>query len=419
MGSVRTKKILLVVSLVMCPGLFLCGQDMPEFTYGFANCPQVVEGRPGETLAVSVDCTLTTANNPDPEGVGVIEWGFSIVFEGASYKGASLHGIVVSTVYDDDRNSSTPPLDPYPRDLKNADFHVISPGYTSQVQVRPPGEVPVGFVSYVGLGVGMWLQPTGTQTIARIAVEVEVPETGSDKSVRIVFRDGLFGPGLFPHENMVNCGWTTGYPALGECSFTVKAKEPLSPPTDLVATGGIQQVILAWLAPTAGNLPTGYQVFRGDAKIGDVTAPTTSYVDVDPSLVPGTEYCYTVKSVAGDLTSDPSNVSCGTPEAPGIGPFIRGDCNGDGSVSGEVTDAVFILNYNFIGGEAPPCSAACDVDGDGEFVGMVTDAVYILNFNFLGGVPPPSAPFPGCGLSTVETDMTLGCVTPTPAGKCP
>ena len=102
----------------------------------------------------------------------------------------------------------------------------------------------------------------------------------------------------------------------------------------------------------------------------------------------------------------------------GVGPFIRGDCNGDGAVTGQVTDAVFLLNYNFLGGQAPPCSAACDVNGDSAWTGQVTDAVYLLNYNFLGGTPPP-APYPGCGLSTKESDQTLGCATPTPAGTCP
>jgi len=106
-------------------------------------------------------------------------------------------------------------------------------------------------------------------------------------------------------------------------------------------------------------------------------------------------------------------------ECDGAGPFIRGDCDGDGQVTGSVTDAIFLLNYNFLGGGTPPCFAACDIDGDGMFTGMVTDAVYILNFNFLGGVAPPPAPFPGCGLSTIETDVALGCVTPTAAGNCP
>jgi len=104
----------------------------------------------------------------------------------------------------------------------------------------------------------------------------------------------------------------------------------------------------------------------------------------------------------------------GTP----TGKFIRGDCNGDGRVTGQVTDAVFLLNYNFLGGEAPPCSAACDINGDGAWTGQVTDAVYLLNYNFLGGTPPP-APFPGCGALTLDSDKALGCDTPLPAESCP
>jgi hypothetical protein len=90
--------------------------------------------------------------------------------------------------------------------------------------------------------------------------------------------------------------------------------------------------------------------------------------------------------------------------------FRRGDCDGDGQVKGLVTDAVVLLNFNFLGGRRPPCLAACDADGDGEVLGVVTDAVYLLNFNFLGG-PAPRAPFPGCGPGT-ERDAALGCERP-------
>ena len=173
---------------------------------------------------------------------------------------------------------------------------------------------------------------------------------------------------------------------------------------------------MTWLAPAAGPVPTGYEVFRDDVRIDDVAAPTLTYVDDDPLLVPGTEYCYTVKSKAGDLTSGPSDPSCGTPTAPGVGPFIRGDCNGDGAVTGQVTDAVFLLTFNFLGGDPPPCAAACDINGDSMFTGQVTDAVYILNYNFLGGTAPP-APFPKCGKSTLASDKALGCLTPTT--NCP
>ena len=94
----------------------------------------------------------------------------------------------------------------------------------------------------------------------------------------------------------------------------------------------------------------------------------------------------------------------------GVGPFIRGDCNGDGRVTGQVADAVFLLNFNFGGGAAPPCAAACDVDGNGAFAGAVTDAIVLLQFNFLGG-PPPAAPYPECTRSNLPSDVALGCAT--------
>jgi hypothetical protein len=90
--------------------------------------------------------------------------------------------------------------------------------------------------------------------------------------------------------------------------------------------------------------------------------------------------------------------------------FRRGDCDGDGEVRGVVTDAVYLLNFNFLGGTIPGCLAACDANGDGQVLGVVTDAVYLLTFNFLGG-PPPPAPFPECGPGT-EADTALGCETP-------
>ena len=83
-------------------------------------------------------------------------------------------------------------------------------------------------------------------------------------------------------------------------------------------------------------------------------------------------------------------------QVPGSAPrFIRGDCNGDGRVQGEVTDAIFLLAWAFLGGQKPPCLAACDVDGNGA-AAEVTDAINLLVFNFQGGSAPP-APFPECG----------------------
>jgi regulation of enolase protein 1 (concanavalin A-like superfamily) len=100
--------------------------------------------------------------------------------------------------------------------------------------------------------------------------------------------------------------------------------------------------------------------------------------------------------------------ACNLEVSQGIGPFLRGDCNGDGSVAGEVTDAVFLLAHSFTGGAAPPCLAACDSNADGAK--DISDAVYLLSFNFLGG-PAPTMPFPACGPSKAESDRALGCET--------
>ena len=100
-----------------------------------------------------------------------------------------------------------------------------------------------------------------------------------------------------------------------------------------------------------------------------------------------------------------------------VGPFLRGDCDGDGAATGTVTDAVFNLEFNFQGGDLPPCLAACDTNGDNMVLGQVTDAVYDLMFNFRGG-PPPPRPFPECGPSSALGDLALGCEFPLAEPDC-
>ena len=73
--------------------------------------------------------------------------------------------------------------------------------------------------------------------------------------------------------------------------------------------------------------------------------------------------------------------------------FRRGDTNGDGTI--DLSDAVFELNFLFLGGETPACPDAGDLNDDGLL--DISDPVSSLNFQFLGGEPPPS-PGPGaCG----------------------
>ena len=73
-------------------------------------------------------------------------------------------------------------------------------------------------------------------------------------------------------------------------------------------------------------------------------------------------------------------------------PFLRGDA--DGSHSVELTDAIYTLNFLFLGGPNPSCEDAADSNDDGAL--NVSDAVFTLGFLFLGSEPPP---FPGPDVS--------------------
>ncbi len=72
---------------------------------------------------------------------------------------------------------------------------------------------------------------------------------------------------------------------------------------------------------------------------------------------------------------------------PSTQPFssrLCGDANGDDNIN--VSDAVFIINYVFIGGPAPDTLCVGDANGDGGV--NVSDAVWIINYIFVGGPPP-------------------------------
>jgi len=70
-----------------------------------------------------------------------------------------------------------------------------------------------------------------------------------------------------------------------------------------------------------------------------------------------------------------------------------GDPNNDDVTN--VSDAVYIINYVFVGGDEPGPVLACgDANNDG--VVNVSDAVSIINYVFVGGDPPGDC-MPGSG----------------------
>jgi len=223
----------------------------------------------------------------------------------------------------------------------------------------------------------------------------------------------------------------TGYQAAGVCEVECPPEDPCRPfkRGDANADGCVdlcdgvfimKYLFLNGAAPICDDAADA----NDDGEIGSINDAIyiLSYVEAGGPAPPAPG-----PSVCGfDLTDDeldcndyPQSVcSAGCPAEPAcIHKWIRGDCNGDGEVSGTVSDAVFLLSFNFSGGRPPPCLAACDANGDRQTVGTVTDAVYLLSFNFMGG-PPPPPPYPDCGYG-VLSEALLGCENPPEACSGP
>jgi len=133
------------------------------------------------------------------------------------------------------------------------------------------------------------------------------------------------------------------------------------------AVGGIQPYHWEFLG---GQIPYGC-TFEGDT-IGRISGiPTWA-----------TSYNFIVSLQDSD---DPPNIDTArytlsiNPALP-----VCGDANGDLSVN--VTDAVYLVNYIFLNGEAPDPIETAEVNCDGR-VNLV-DIVYIVNYVFNGGADP-------------------------------
>ena len=103
------------------------------------------------------------------------------------------------------------------------------------------------------------------------------------------------------------------------------ARKGLTPPSNLTASAGNQQVALNWTASTGPGL-AGYDVYRQNADgtwpstpLASTNASTTSYTNT--GLTNGTAYTYRVTAfnTSGAQTS-PSNTATATPIQPAAGP---------------------------------------------------------------------------------------------------
>ncbi|MBD3217670.1 MAG: PQQ-binding-like beta-propeller repeat protein [candidate division Zixibacteria bacterium] len=158
---------------------------------------------------------------------------------------------------------------------------------------------------------------------------------------------------------------------------------PASPDPEDKATGVALTASLSWMGGDPNtNDQVHYDVYFGttdppplvsDDQLAQVYDPPTDFEY-------GTEYFWQIIAFdeADESTAGP--VWTFTTEYD----VICGDCNNDLSVN--VSDAVIVINYVFIGGTAPVPLCVGDANADGSV--NVSDAVLIINYVFIGGNPP-------------------------------
>ncbi len=95
-----------------------------------------------------------------------------------------------------------------------------------------------------------------------------------------------------------------------------------------------------------------------------------------------------------------------SPAVRGAQLFLRGDANSD--IKLDISDAIFSLEYTFLGGAAPGCMDAADANDDGRL--DISDPVYSLLYMFKGTNRPP-APYPNPGADPTADSLGCGPVT--------
>ena len=160
---------------------------------------------------------------------------------------------------------------------------------------------------------------------------------------------------------------------------------------DLTVTGGFDA--------TAGETTNVYDIWLTNPNKALFQPSSSTYGFVinidDPGIVSYTEtgdWQFSLTGVAEGQTSmtiDIVHSEISDYTSPGIDvtvnlPLICGDATNDDVVN--VSDAVFIINYVFVGGSAPDPLEKGDVNCDGDV--NVSDAVYIVNYIFVYGSAP-------------------------------
>ena len=122
---------------------------------------------------------------------------------------------------------------------------------------------------------------------------------------------------------------------------------------------------------------------NGDLAGTGLSLSSGGLISGTPTLTGFVDFTAEISDQAGSTDESAFTINIGVP-------YICGDANDDDKVN--VSDAVWVINYVFSGGDAPIPLEAGETNCDGNV--NVSDAVYIINYVFSGGDAPCSCETP-------------------------
>ncbi|HLU49173.1 MAG TPA: EF-hand domain-containing protein, partial [Planctomycetota bacterium] len=243
------------------------------------------------------------------------------------------------------------------------------------------------------------LDPGTNQVLANVSVVILATET---MTTEVVLRDISVHPERPPIRNVMtnengvsirpggvgDLGLTleNGMVTISSLAPLIETVEPESAMAGdtLIVTG--QRFGDPGLVVRVCGIETTHTVSEGGTRI-DVDVPVCAAAGPSSLEVCNEHGCDT-ETEAFEFVGEPSSDL-----------FVRADADGSGSI--DLTDAIRILGYLFLGGEPSRCLDAMDSDDSGSL--DLTDGIYPLNYLFVGG-PAPPPPFPEAGVDpTADT----------------
>jgi hypothetical protein len=68
---------------------------------------------------------------------------------------------------------------------------------------------------------------------------------------------------------------------------------------------------------------------------------------------------------------------------------MRGDIDHSGNATIDISDLMYLIDYQFRDGPPPTCRYEGDVNGDGDELIDIADLVYLIDYMFTDGPAPP------------------------------